>query len=609
MLGEIVVERGKNLSGERILGTAAEIAEHQRVPGSPGYAAAADVVLRELGEFGVQAAVHDYPADGETKTYEWTAPPAWTVRSGRLWQSAPSERLIADYDEVAQSVVVHSAGGSFEGELIHVGVATRDADYDRFDLAGRVVLACASAGDAVVRSARRGAVGVIVYPSDERSAASHDLVQYQSLFPRRGEVAGLVPAFSVSRRSADRLVRELAKGPVALRGAIEAQFSVGTLRVIEAVIPGMQSGAPSVLFSAHLCHPRGSANDNASGAATLVEVARALRASPLRASARFLWMPEFYGTLPWAAAHQAELEATEFALNLDMVGAGPVESEGPLHVFRAANHTPHYVNAVVEPVAAAVAADSTSRSVHGSSQALWATLDPPCGGSDHLVFASSPHRRPALMLATDDAFWHTDLDLVRRLDPTRMKQTAMLSIGIAAAAAPDADARGEIWRALLAYAVGELVKAAELARSLEPVKGARLLDLALEVELQRARTLIGVAPESEAERSALLRSVRDQLSAPLSTRRDATEPRPTRRLDGPLVYSVTERWEDEDREFFREQFGANHRAAAAGLLNHCDGTKTPLEIALLLSLDAGRIVDVDHVRRGIELYRKAGYVT
>jgi hypothetical protein len=89
---------------------------------------------------------------------------------------------------------------------------------------------------------------------------------------------------------------------------------------------------------------------------------------------------------------------------------------------------------------------------------------------------------------------------------------------------------------------------------------------------------------------------------------EGEEERPTRRIDGPLVYTITDRFTDEERVFFKERLGANHRALAEGLLNHCDGTQTSLDIALLLSLDAGAVVSVDDVRRGIALYRKAGYV-
>jgi hypothetical protein len=366
----------------------------------------------------------------------------------------------------------------------------------------------------------------------------------------------------------------------------------------------------SVLFSAHLCHPRGSANDNASGAAVLAELARVLAASPLRAGARFLWMPEFYGTLPWAAAHAADLERTEFALNLDMVGASPERIGEPLRIFRPANHTPHYVSALVEPLARHVAATRESLAVRGSTRPLHWSFDLPTGGSDHLVFAASPHRRPALMLGHDDPYWHSDFDTVDKLDATRLKQAAVLAGALASAAAPDADAAERTWSHLLAHSVREIGRAVELACFLEPGPAARLLDLALGIEIERAKSLSIIGSAALVDRSALLRDVRNHLAAPAATRprQEEEEPRPARRIDGPLVYSITDRFTEDERVFFKERLGVNHRSLAEGLLNHCDGTKTPLDIALLLSLDAGTLVDVDDVRRGVDLYRKAGYV-
>jgi hypothetical protein len=462
---DVLRELAGTISGVRILETAADIARFHRVPGSPGYDDAADVVCRRLAEADVAVTVHDYPADGRTKTYEWVSPPAWSVRVGTLIQTAPTQRKLIDFAEVAQGVVVHSPGGTFEGELVHLGAPTGDADYDAVDLVGKVVLACARAGDVVPRAAKRGAIGVIVYPDQERAAVSHDLVQYHSIFPAADDIAHLVPAFSVSRRVGDRLVKGLGAGPVTLRGEVDAEFADGALRVLEARIEGRDARLGEVLFMAHLCHPRGSANDNASGSAVLVELARGLQASRdalgLRMGFRFLWMPEFYGSLPWAAAHAAELRSVEVALNLDMVGASPDRIGEPLRIFRAANHTPHIVNALVEPLLSRIAASRATESPRGSSRPLHGLLDRPSGGSDHLVFAASPHRLPALMLGHDDPYWHTDFDTVDKLDPTRLKQAAILAGALAALAGASSDEAERVGGWLLAYSVRELTRAAD----------------------------------------------------------------------------------------------------------------------------------------------------
>jgi hypothetical protein len=227
------------------------------------------------------------------------------------------------------------------------------------------------------------------------------------------------------------------------------------------------------------------------------------------------------------------------------------------------------------------------------------------------VLAASPHRIPAVMLGHDDPYWHTDFDTVDKLDPTRLKQVAILAGGVAALACPEGAEAERVADWLLAYSVRELTRAAELARDLESALGARLLDLALGVELARANTLASIDGQRRAALVDVLQRTRGALGpASSGSRTSATEgeERPTRRIDGPLVYSITDRFTDEERVFFKDRLGANHRALAEGLLNHCDGTKTPLDIALLLSLDAGAIVPVDDVLRGIALYRKAGYV-
>jgi hypothetical protein len=599
-------------SGTRILDTAADVARFHRIPGSPGYDDAVDVILRKLEAAGVRAAVHEYPADGRTSTYGWVSPPAWTVRSGMLFETAPTERKLADFDEVSQTVVVHSPGGTFEGEMIHLGVPAGDSDYDARDLAGKVVLACARASEVVRRAAERGAVGVIVYPDPERAATSHELVSYQSLFPSADAISGLVPAFSVSRRVGDRLVKELGDGPVRLRGEIDAEFHHGSVKVIDATVRGTASGAGTVLFSAHLCHPRGSANDNASGAAVLAELARVLQARPVPADVRFLWMPEFYGSLPWAASRAEELRRVEYVLNLDMVGASPERIGEPLRVFRAANHTPHFVNALVEPLLNLVAAERATSSARGSSRPLHWAFEHPSGGSDHLVFAASPHRLPALMFGHEDPYWHTDFDTPDKLDPTRLKQVAVLAGAIAALADPRGEAADRVGDWLLAYGVREMSRAAGIARQALPEQRPRLLDLALGIEVARAQSMPALSRERCTALVDILRRTRAALGvrpAESSPDRESGAERPVRRLDGPLVYTIGERWSEEEREFFKGRFGTNHRALAEGLLNHCDGSNTLLDIALLLSLDAGALIDSDDVRRGILLLRKAGYVT
>jgi hypothetical protein len=105
---------------------------------------------------------------------------------------------------------------------------------------------------------------------------------------------------------------------------------------VEAFIPGA-AGANEVLLVSHLCHPQPSANDNASGAAALLEaaatLARLIGAGTLPAPARgirFVWVPEMTGTFAWMADHEAEMRQGRWiaGLNLDMVGADQCQTNG-----------------------------------------------------------------------------------------------------------------------------------------------------------------------------------------------------------------------------------------------------------------------------------------
>ncbi len=605
------------ISGSRAKGIVAEISRFNRIQASPGYDRALEYVRGLLAEAGIETSVDRFPADGRSKTYGWTAPPAWTIHSGKLVQIEPTEEELVSFDEVSQGIVVHSPAGMFEGELVHVGRGDSPADYEGMEIEGRFVLASGRATDVEREVRKRAGVGFVIYPDGERASA-YDLVQYQGLFPKAEEIPHIVPGFSVSRRIADRLIALTRKGPVRLRGEIDARFTDRKLAVLEAHLGGDPSQG-EVLLVAHLCHPRQSANDNGSGSAALVEIALALNRLGsevgLRNSVRFLWVPEFYGTLPWAASHAQGLRNVHYVLNLDMVGQSPERIGSPLRIFRVPNDIPTYLNATFAPIAGLVARMEGCFAVGGSRRPLHFVVERPSGGSDHLVFSAPPHRLPAAMFGHDDPYWHSDLDTLDNVDPTRMKQ--VMTIAAALAILPSwAEEEGDLlYEWTLAYGVAEMIRARSLARGLDPGERRRLIEISLEIERERLGSLTRIAPDPSGFGEAglaTLDGLADRLIGTLpavdSSRNGGPSDHPRRSIDGPLVYAVTDRFDEEEREFFKETLSANHRALAEGLLNLCDGTRMAEEIALRLSLDLGRILAVSDVMRGIELLAKAGYL-
>ena len=428
---EVLRKLIETISGVRAKAYVSDVSGHHRIQASPGFDEAVETVRLALRHAGIESAVASFPADGRTETYGWTAPIGWRIRAGTLRQIEPERRLLCSYEDVPISVLGQSGAGKTEGELVHIGRGTTEADVEGIDVAGRFILACGRPGEILRRIRGKGPAGLVLYPDSERAAASYDLVQYAGLFPKAGELATTPMGFSISRREADRLIAQLAKGPVRLEGEVDSETFDGEMRTFEAEITGTDPAAGSTLLVAHLCHPRPSANDNASGSGLLIEIARALgevhRGTPLRNTVQFLWVPEFNGAIPWAAANVERLRDVRFVVNLDMIGQSPEILGEPLRVFRAPNARPSYLNACCAPILRRIADDRGTLSVQGSRRPLHWIVDRPSGGSDHLVFQATPHALPAVMLGHDDPYWHTDQDTIEKVDPTRLKRVGLLT--------------------------------------------------------------------------------------------------------------------------------------------------------------------------------------
>jgi len=609
----VVVKLAEVLSGVRAKGYVAEIARHHRIQASPGFDDALADVRRALERIGVETKTSSFQADGRTETLGWIAPTGWRIRSGSLQQIEPKRRRLCSYAEVPISVLGQSGAGRAEGELIHIGRGTSDEDVDGVELEGRFVLASGRPSQVLARIRGRGIAGLIQYPESERAAASYDLVQYAGLFPTAKELDTTPMGFSISRREADRLIGELARGAVRLVGEIDAEAYDGSMNTLEAEIPGSDPDVGEVLVVAHLCHPRPSANDNASGSGLMIEVARALvemgKTMPLRNSVRLLWVAEFNGAIPWAMANAERLRTVRFVVNLDMVGQSPELLGEPLRVFRIPNARPSFLNACYAPILDRIADDEATRSRQGSRRPLHWIVDRPSGGSDHLVFQASPHALPAVMFGHDDPYWHTDQDTIEKVDPTRLKHVGLLTALLATLPTWGKDEAERLGRWLMRFGVGEIARAASLAG--RAGAGQRLVEVAREIERRRAaslRDLIGERVWDRGAHEAALDAVATTMGGHKTVEGRFDGVRPHCIVDGPVRSEIMTEWSDEERAFAEEMLSGNHRAVVESLTNLCDGTNTIEEIALRLTLDFDRLFSIEDTQRGIELLVKAGYL-
>ena len=361
-------------SGERAQETIRELVEYHRIQGSPMMADVAEkVVLSKLKGYGVEARIEQLPSDGARKYATFLSPMGWDMRGGELWvESAAGADFkpyrLCRYTDAPMCVATYSKGGEWSGELVDVGAGTTDSDYQGKDVSGKVALASGYAAN-VVREAvlKHGALGVVIYPRADDRPDHPYMVRYNGIWPTVAEAERTRGGFTISAAQYAGLKNLMKAGPVRVRGRIDASYVPGQLTLVHAWIRGNEKPDEEVLVTGHLDHPKWSANDNASGSAAMVEMARALstliKAGKIPAPRRtihFIWVPEYYGTIAYLATHpevrrcgpwddprpKPEKVTCAIAdLNLDMVGEDTVKTNGRFYFTRTPDSVPSFLDA------------------------------------------------------------------------------------------------------------------------------------------------------------------------------------------------------------------------------------------------------------------------
>jgi hypothetical protein len=435
------------LSGERAKDHVIQITRHHRIQGSRGYRGAAAYVLDQLRAAGLsedEAWIESFPSDGRRHYQTWQSPSGWHVERAELRMLEPKDELLVGYPEIGMSLITYSNPGRAEGELVFVGQGTSEADYAGLDVKGRLVLATGYGG-AVHRLAvlKHGAAAVVCYLDDERALEYPDMLAYTGMWPESDEPERTTFGFNLTQRQGRRL-RELVEAGqrVVLRGTVEGPgLEPDAMEVVVARIAGAALPDEELVLSAHLDHPKESANDNASGSAAILDIASTLhgliadgRLPRPRRTLRFLWVPEWYGTMAWIDAHE---EARGPALggkllanlNLDMVGEDLEKLHSRMILTRTPDSIPSVLNDVIADMAAMVDRMDI-RTPRGSLSAFnWRHI-PYSGGSDHMMFID--RKVPGLMFShSPDYTHHTSEDTPDKVDPVELERNEVLASGAA----------------------------------------------------------------------------------------------------------------------------------------------------------------------------------
>ena len=441
----------------------------------------AQYILDLLKEYGLNdAAIIRYPG-GET----------WDGVRGELWEIKPGIQKIASYTDLRAMLATGSNPADVKAELIWVGEG-EPKDFEGLDVKGKIVVTSGSASFVhSIACLQKGAEGVVSFGSP-RPLFDPLLIPWSGI--DRGRDKSLKFAFCLPPREGEILRERLRRGEkITVQAKVESSNQKYELQDVTAAIPGTDADAEEIILSAHLFegYAMQGASDNYSGCAGILEIARMLQAlirdgrlpRPKR-TIRFLWAPEFSGTMPYVQANKDRMRRTLCNINLDMVGIQLTKSLAFFTVMRTTYGNPHYINDVMENYYRYVGETNRSYVVNsmaggfqkrivapsGSEEPMYYYIGTHFGSSDHEVFNDWGVGVPGVVMNTwPDQWFHTSQDRPDKIDPTQMKRAVV--IGAAAAytiASADDKTAGQIAAEITSNASARIGH--QLARRLEELK-------------------------------------------------------------------------------------------------------------------------------------------
>ncbi|NLW70507.1 MAG: DUF4910 domain-containing protein [Eubacteriaceae bacterium] len=434
----------EKVSKKRLLQNVNDVARFHRIQASTGFRAAAEFCKEKLKLWGIEAQIQSYPADEEVifdtypSFFEWDCKQAWCDLV------YPEKRRIADFVGNNISIIQKSIPADYRDkpiDIVMLGKGTRREDYPELpDIKGKIVFV-RGMGPQYTWCFEEGALGIIhdyiaETPGVRTRYDLFDTMTYSSFWWGRGSKKGF--GFTLSPREGDLLEAACKKAAAEGKCAqvtcfVDSSLYKGSIENVDAFLPGQTE--EEVLITAHLCHPRYSANDNASGVSAGMEALKVIKElidsgelPPLKRGIRLLLVPEFTGTYAYLDKIKEGRKKFMGGFNADMVGARQVEGYGPLTVTDLPMATPSFVcdlaAAVLEEARRDIADMGTGEKLIPMFNSRVAPFS---GGSDHQVLSDPSVGIPTLMLGQwPDKYYHTSDDTPDRIDPHVLSKSATI---------------------------------------------------------------------------------------------------------------------------------------------------------------------------------------
>jgi hypothetical protein len=420
---------------ESIILNLERISRYDRYQASQGIIQAANYVAETAHSIGLaDVSVEFFPADGKTKWWSFEAPIAWTPKTARLIVCTNQGNVLnIDHAKQPFSLATYSAAtpkGDTVAPLVDFQ-SLRTCHYlnGAVVVVNRLEYAHIDHSDLVTK----GVVGFITDATCCYSRVGEEYNGRIELDPR-SQIFG----FSVTSKQLNLIQQWMQDGATA-HIIVDIDRSA-TMPVVTAVLPGTCTGS-EVWLTAHLCHPRPGANDNASGVSALLGVADALISSRqknvnwgLEKTIRFLWGPEYLGVasiLHRQITSLGQKSIPSAVINLDMVGEDQSLCECPFIVEEGPDCRPLLINPIANHVVSQIFNQTdTHYGTWRSSSFL--------GFSDHALFADASIGAPAVQFChAPDRFNHSSGDTLDKVSDIEMLRSTAAAATLASLLASD----------------------------------------------------------------------------------------------------------------------------------------------------------------------------
>ncbi|ACJ17410.1 Hypothetical leucine aminopeptidase [Thermococcus onnurineus NA1] len=462
----------------------AEISQFHRIQGSKELPEAVRFIKEELRIWGVNAQLFEEFYDGKSWYLTLKSPIAWDLVYGKV--ELLGNTLTTSLSPLV--VMAHSPGGKAEGEVVHI---VREEDWEKAK--EKIVLVGREWREAYRKANEAGARAFIAYRE-----GTGDAIPYIGLFLTKDELEwARIPAVAISESLANRVINKLNSGET-VKAKIEVETQINERQVLP-ILYAEIGKPPFILFTAHICHPKPGANDNASGSAMLIELARVLNGlynDSFRFGFAFLWIPEYYGTQAFIEKY-AKLDKYYAVINLDMVAGSEDRAGSTVMLVRTPASRFSIVSGVLEYFLEL--SNGARKSFSGSPMPRLKLKSYPYEmGSDHDVF--NFFGIPSVMPITwPDRFYHSSEDTIDKVSKATIELIgkAVLATALALAKAE----KEELQRFARGYAMKYL---GELGRDRDTERIERLVMTGL----ARDSRFLGIESGHEFERRPWLRWVK-----------------------------------------------------------------------------------------------------